>query len=214
MARHGRIVSSVPHWDARYAGDDYLFGTDPNPFLVSAAERIAPGGRVLCIADGEGRNGVWLAQRGHSVDTFDPSPVAVAKARRLAAARGVDVRMQVADVDGWGWPADTYDAVVAVFVQFAPPDMRRRMFARVARALHPGGVFLLTGYRDAQLAYGTGGPRVPEQLYTEEMLRTELDEAGLAVESLRAHDTDVREGTQHVGMSALVDVVARRPATG
>jgi SAM-dependent methyltransferase len=201
-----------PDWDARYAREGYLFGTEPNTFLVSCRDLLPPGARVLCVADGEGRNGVWLAEQGFAVDSFDASPVAVAKARRLAAERGVEVQLGVASVDDWPWPEDAYDAVAAIFVQFSPPDMRRRMFANVLRALRPGGLLLLEGYSLAQLAHGTGGPRIPDQLYTEDQLRAELPPAGFAIETLRAYEEVLDEGPQHSGLSAVIDVVARRPA--
>lgn len=199
-----------PDWDARYAGEDYLFGTEPNQFLASCGDLIGNAGRVLCVADGEGRNSVWLAQQGLDVEAFDASPVAVAKAQRLAAERGVAVRFHVADVDGWDWPEQAYDAVVAIYVQFSPPAQRRRVFERIARALRPGGLFLLEGYRLEQLAYGTGGPRIPDQLYTEPQLREEL--AAFALEEVRSYDAAIDEGPAHSGMSAVIDVIARRPA--
>jgi SAM-dependent methyltransferase len=198
-------------WNARYAGEGYFFGTEPNRFLVEASALLPAGGRVLCIADGEGRNSVWLAGAGFSVDAFDPSPVAVSKARRLAAERGVTPAFAVAGIDDWPWPETTYDGVAAIFVQFAPPEMRRRLFDQVWRTLRPGGLFLLAGYQDRQLQYGTGGPRVLEQLYTPDQLRTEL--GAFTIERLSAYDAVVEEGRGHSGMSALIDVVARRPDT-
>lgn len=199
----------VPDWDARFAGDGYLFGTAPNAFLAAHAHLIAPGGRVLCVADGEGRNGVWLAARGYVVESFDGSPVAVAKAGRLAAERGVEVRAEVATLDDWDWPRGRYDAVAAIFVQFAPPPMRRRMWARILAALRPGGLLLSEGYGLGQLAHGTGGPRTPANLYSAALLHEEL--AAFAVASIREYEAEVDEGPAHSGLSALVDAVARRP---
>jgi SAM-dependent methyltransferase len=196
-------------WDDRYAGDEYLFGTEPNRFLVACRSLLGDDGRALCVADGEGRNSVWLASEGFDVDAFDASPVAVEKARRLAAKRGVSVRFTVADADSWSWPESAYDVVAAIFIQFAAPDLRRRMFDRMAQTLRPGGLLLLEGYRVEQLAYGTGGPRSAAHLYTEEQLRTEL--AVLKLEQVRCYDEAVEEGVGHSGMSALIDVVARRP---
>jgi SAM-dependent methyltransferase len=196
-----------PDWDARYADEGFLFGTEPNAFLVAHRHLIPPGGRVLCVADGEGRNSAWLAGQGLLVDAFDASPVGVAKARRLAAARGVQVRHGVASVDDWEWPERAYDAVAAIFVQFAPPPMRGRMFERILRALRPGGVLLLEGYSLGQLAHRTGGPRVPDQLYTVERLREEL--SAFAIETLREHEQELDEGPRHSGLSAVIDVVAR-----
>jgi SAM-dependent methyltransferase len=200
---------AVERWNQRYAGDDYLFGTTPNRFLVEASTQLPTGARVLCVADGEGRNSVWLAAQGFAVDAFDPSPVAVDKARRLAGANGVSPAFVVAGLDEWEWPAGAYDAVAAIFVQFAPPAMRRRMFGLVFEALRPGGRFVLVGYQDRQLQYGTGGPSVLDQLYTEPQLREEL--SAFAIERLDVYDAPVEEGPGHSGMSALIDVIARRP---
>ena len=200
----------APDWDARFAGEDYLFGTEPNQFLASCRDLFAPSDRVLCVADGEGRNSVWLAAQGLDVEAFDASPVGVAKAMRLASERGVSVRFHVTDADGWEWPREAYDAVVAIYIQFAPPALRRRMFAGMRRALRPGGLLLLEGYRLEQLAYGTGGPRVPDQLYSEAQLRDEL--SAFTLESVRSYDAQIDEGPAHSGMSAVIDVIARRPA--
>lgn len=200
---------AAPDWDARFAGEGYLFGTEPNRFLVSCRDLIPGGGRVLCVADGEGRNSVWLAEQGFQVDAFDASPVGVAKARRLAQERGVEVQLDIAGVDDWPWPEDAYDAVAAIFIQFAPPVMRRRMFDRIAAALRPGGLLLLEGYGLGQLAHRTGGPPIPDQLYTEEKLRSEL--AGFTIERLDSYEAVVEEGPAHSGLSAVIDVVARRP---
>ena len=117
-------------WDARYVTATSLFGTEPNRFLTSARPLIAEGARILAVADGEGRNGVWLAEQGFRVDSFDPSTVAVERARHLARERGVELTADVADVDGYPWSEAAYDAVVAIFVQFAKAPLRRRLFAR------------------------------------------------------------------------------------
>jgi len=203
-----RDTSRASYWDERFAGEDYRFGTEPNQFLVSCRELIGGSGRVLCVADGEGRNSVWLAAQGLDVDAFDASPVGVAKAERLAAERGVSVRFHIADADGWAWPEEAYDVVVAIYIQFAPPDMRRRIFERIARALRPGGLLLLEGYRAEQLAYATGGPKVLDQLYTEAQLRSEL--ADFTIDEVRSYDAVIDEGPAHSGLSAVIDVIARR----
>jgi SAM-dependent methyltransferase len=198
-----------PDWDARFSRDDYLFGTAPNEFLVTCRDLIPPGGRVLCVADGEGRNGTWLAQQGFAVDAFDGSPVGVAKAERLAAERGVSVAYEVARVGDWRWPEAAYDAIVSIFIQFSPPAERRQVFAGILRALRPGGLLLLEGYALGQLAHRSGGPRIPDQLYTEEQLRAEL--GAFTIETLREYEAHIDEGPAHSGLSAVIDVVARRP---
>jgi 2-polyprenyl-3-methyl-5-hydroxy-6-metoxy-1,4-benzoquinol methylase len=204
-------MSELARWNLRFAEPDYIFGTAPNRFLASKKDLFRKGGRALCVADGEGRNSVWLAARGLEVDAFDFSPVAVEKAKRLAAERGVHVRYEVAGVDEWGWPQAAYDVVAAIFVQFAGLEMRARMFERMARALKPGGLLLLEGYTPKQLEYRTGGPSQVENLYTAALLREAF--GGLEILELREYEAELEEGWRHAGRSALIDLVARRPAS-
>lgn len=201
--------AELERWNGRFAAPDYIFGTAPNGFLAANAHRLRPGQRALCVADGEGRNSVWLAERGLQVSAFDISPVGVAKARRLAAERGVQVRYDVAGVYDWAWPQSAFDVVAAVFVQFADPAMRSFLFERIVGALGPGGWLFLIGYTPKQRQYDTGGPKRVENLYTEPMLREAF--AGLEIIELREYDAELAEGSQHCGRSALIDLVARNP---
>ena len=125
-------------WDERYAQDDYLFGTEPNEFLVSQQYLLKPGMSCLAVADGEGRNGVWLAQRGLHVLSVEASAVALEKARKLAQSRGVAVDFEQADLAHWQWGENRFDVVAAIFIQFAPPALREQMFAGIKRSLKPG----------------------------------------------------------------------------
>jgi SAM-dependent methyltransferase len=195
-------------WNKRFAADGYLFGTEPNTWLREHACVWNSGQRVLCVADGEGRNSVWLARSGLQVDAFDISDVGVAKARRLAAEQGADVNFQVADCDGFVWPEASYDGVAAIFIQFADPALRERLFANIQRCLKPGGVLLLQGYTPKQLEYRTGGPPLVSHLYTEALLRQAF--AAMDILTLREYEADVAEGTGHLGRSALIGLVARR----
>lgn len=195
-------------WNARYAGKDCLFGTAPATFLLREAERLRPGQTALCVADGEGRNSVFLAERGLSVSAFDASEVALAKAKGLAKARDVTVAYHNGDAATWDWDAQGYDVVVAIFVQFAGPDLRDRMLAGMVRALKPGGLLLLHGYTPAQLALNTGGPRAIENLYTTALLRDRL--SALTELNLAEYEADLAEGTRHVGRSALIDYVGQK----
>jgi SAM-dependent methyltransferase len=195
-------------WNKRFEGEGYVFGTEPNAYLREHAVHWGPDGRVLCVADGEGRNSVWLAAQGFRLFAFDISEVGVAKARKLAAATGVSVEYSVADCDSWPWPTETYDGVAAIFVQFADPTMRERLFANIIRSLKVGGILVLQGYSPKQLEYKTGGPSVLSHLYTEELLRTAF--ASTEILELRAYDADLTEGTRHRGQSALIGMVARR----
>jgi SAM-dependent methyltransferase len=195
-------------WDARFAGEDYIFGTAPNAFLAAQRPRLAAGQRALSVADGEGRNSVWLAQQGLAVAAFDIAPRGVAKARALAERAGVAVDYRVASVEDWPWTPAAFDVVAAIFVQFAPPAVRERMFAGMLRTLKPGGWLLLQGYTPRQLEYRTGGPPRADHLYTPDLLRQAF--AGHEIVELREHDDVLAEGTQHAGMSALIDCVVRR----
>lgn len=196
-------------WDERYTGEDYHFGTEPNDFLKSQRSLFKPGMFCLAVADGEGRNGVWLAQQGLHVLSVEASAVALDKARKLAQQRGVVVQFEQVDLMHWSWGESRFDAVVAIFIQFAPPGLREQMFAQIKRCLKPGGLLLLQGYTPRQLHYRTGGPSQAENLYTETLLREAF--ADMEIIELREHDDVISEGAGHSGMSALIDLVARKP---
>lgn len=195
-------------WDARFSDPGYVFGTEPNAWLAGHRALFEPGKRALAVADGEGRNSVWLARLGLRVDAFDISPVGVDKARKLAAGAGVTVDYQVADCDNFAWAPQAYDYVVGIFIQFADPVTRARLFANMRDAVKPGGCILLQGYTLKQLDYKTGGPGLPDHLYTQDLLRAEF--AGFELLELREYDDQLAEGTRHIGPSALVGLVARR----
>lgn len=198
-------------WSARYrdAGDDYLFGTAPNRFLAGQAACFCQGARVLSVADGEGRNAVWLAEQGCVVTATEISPVALQKAAKLASDRQVAVNFVQVDIFNWDWPQAEYDAVVGIFIQFAGPAERPRQLSGMKQAVKPGGLLLLQGYTPQQLAYRTGGPSAVENLYTESMLREVFSDWEIVL--LREHEESIAEGAAHVGRSALIDLVARKP---
>jgi SAM-dependent methyltransferase len=195
-------------WQQRFAAPGYLFGTAPNAFLKSQAHVLPNRGTALAIADGEGRNGVLLAEQGLDVLSVDFSPEGQAKARSLAKERGVSLRVEQADMTTWDWTLASFDVVAGIFIQFAKPSQRAKIFAGIKHTLKPGGLLLLQGYGLKQLQYRTGGPSEPERLYTRELLAeafgdfTSLD--------IREHDSVLKEGDHHVGMSALIDLVGRK----
>ncbi|GAA4777700.1 class I SAM-dependent methyltransferase [Stakelama sediminis] len=197
-------------WNSRFDTDEYIFGTQPNRFLTQQAHRLPAGSKVLAIADGEGRNGVWLAEQGHRVTSVDISERGQAKAARLAQERGVTLDLRIEDVVEWDYPDAAFDAVVGIFIQFTAPEGRKRMFSGMKRATRPGGLILLEGYRPKQLDYATGGPKQLENLYTEELLRHHFGD--WSIEHLESYDREISEGAGHHGMSALIDLVAQRPA--
>jgi SAM-dependent methyltransferase len=198
----------LARWNQRFSGDDYLFGTAPNAFLASQRHLLRSGQSALAVADGEGRNGVWLAEQGLDVLSIDFSPIALAKAQRLASLRGVALRTEETDILAWDWSGRSFDVIAAIFIQFAAPDERARLFENFKQCLKPGGHLILQGYRPKQLDYGTGGPPNAENMYTADLLRQAFGD--LAILHLREHDDVVAEGTGHAGMSALIDLVARK----
>jgi hypothetical protein len=210
-------------WNEVYSQDGMVYGTEPNDFLADVWTRVKetfpmvpPEGRprVLCIADGEGRNGVWLAKQGATVTAFDASDVAVAKAIKFAADGGVDdhISYSLSDCDGFaGWQPSAFDAIVGIFIQFMDQAMRQRTFERAYMGLTPGGLFVLQGYTPKQLEYGTGGPPSLPPLYTEDMIRDLALNAGFEIVELRCYEKILSEGYKHSGMSALLGLVARKP---
>jgi len=201
----------LAQWNERFAGESYWFGTEPNPFLKAQSRRLKPGMTALAIADGEGRNGVFLARQGLDVTAVDLAPNGIVKAKRLAARYGVAMTLICADLEAWDWGAPRFDAVVGILFQFAGPKFRALLFERMKQVLKPGGLVLIQGYRPEQLAYGTGGPPFVENLYTEAMLREAF--ADFEILHLAAYDAEQPEGMQRRGMAALIDLVARKPAS-
>lgn len=196
-------------WEDRYRAEDYVYGTEPNGFL---RERVAalPVGRTLCVAEGEGRNAVFLAGMGHDVTSFDLTEAGVAKTRRLAEQRGVRVDAQQADAAEFPVGESQWDAVVSISAHM-PPALRADLHRRIVAGLRPGGVLLLEAYTPDQIGRGTGGPPVAEMTMTLDGLRVELDGLELlhGVEMVRS----VVEGALHTGDAAVVQVIARKPAT-
>jgi SAM-dependent methyltransferase len=195
-------------WDRRYDRADFFYGTEPNDFLREQVAHL-PTGPVLCLGEGEGRNAVFLAQRGHAVTAVDLSPVGLAKAARLAAARGVWLTTTVADLAQYDLGTDRWAGMVSIWCHL-PVALRRRVHGGIVTALRPGGVLLLEAYTPRQLQFGTGGPPVREYLMTLAELREEF--AGLEFLLAQECDREVQEGSGHRGPSAVVQVVARKPA--
>jgi SAM-dependent methyltransferase len=193
-------------WNDRYAVAGHVYGEAPNAFVAEVAPQI-PAGPVLCLAEGEGRNAVHLATLGHRVTAVDQSEVGLAKARRLAGTRGVEIETVVADLANYSIATGAWAGIIATFAHL-PPDLRRRIHHDVVMGLQPGGVFILEAYTPAQLAFDTGGPKSPELLMTLAVLRDEL--SGLQFLIARELERDVIEGAGHTGRGAVVQILARR----
>lgn len=192
-------------WNQRYATDAYLYGTAPNTFLAEHHELLR--GPVLSLSEGEGRNAVFLASHGLEVVGVDISAVALAKAARLASARGVEIKTVVCDLATFEPEEDHYGAVVSISAHL-PSSVRSRLYPRVERALRPGGILLLEAYSEDQLTRDTGGPRDRDMLMTAEKLRQELP--GCEPVLLREITRDVSEGDGHQGLASVVQLIARK----
>jgi cyclopropane fatty-acyl-phospholipid synthase-like methyltransferase len=194
-------------WNQRFSQPGYTYGTEPNAFLVSQKNYLKPGMKALAVADGEGRNGVWLAQQGLEVLSVDGSEVGLRKTQELAKSRGVAIHTELAELTKWIWPENEFDLVVAIFIHF-PPEHRARMHEKMLGALKPGGLLLLEAFTPEQLEYRTGGPPVAEMLYSGGMLRDDFK----AGEVLRLEEalTDLQEGPGHSGRAAVARLVLQK----
>jgi hypothetical protein len=198
-------------WDARYGSEQYAYGLEPNAFLAAQRHRLKAGMRALVPGDGEGRNGVWLADQGLEVDTLDFSANGVAKARRLAAERGVSINAIQADALQWDWPEAHYDLVALIFMHLVEPH-RRALHERALAALKPGGLLVLEAFRPEQIerqaAGARSGPRDAALLCPPDALGTDF--AGEEILLLEAAEAPMEEGVLHVGDSAVVRALVRR----
>jgi len=194
-------------WDERFSEPGYAYGTEPNDYLAAVASHIQQG-PVLCIAEGQGRNAVALAQLGHVVHAIDSSAVGLQKAKALADSKGVALLTEVVDLADYDFGIERWGAVVSIFCHL-PPQLRRRCHAQIVRSLKPGGWFVAETYRPEQLECKTGGPQQIELLVTVEDLRHEL--AGLTFVELRSVNREIHEGAYHNGPSAVVQCLAQKP---
>jgi len=196
-------------WDQRYAADEYIFGTEPSDILTRHMQYVEAGETALAIADGEGRNGVYLARQGLQVTSFDISPIGIAKAKRLALQHQAALTILESDIKSWDWKPESFDTVVGIFFQFLDPISRLEVFEGIRSTLKPNGRVFLCGYTPMQHRYKTGGPSEVENLYTPDLLLTAFH--GFEILHLEEQEVELNEGPRHSGMSAFVDFIARKP---
>jgi SAM-dependent methyltransferase len=201
-------MAELERWEARFSEPGYLFGTEPNAFLKHNAHLLRRGQTALAVADGDGRNGVFMAELGLDVLALDLSPTGLKKSQALAKERGVTLRFEQADLESWSWPVATFDVVVGIFFQFSGPAARAKIFAGIKQALKPGGLLLIEGYSSKQINYKSGGPSQPERLYTRALLEEAF--AGFSSLAIEEYDSMMSEGGRHVGMAALIDLVGHK----
>jgi SAM-dependent methyltransferase len=201
----------MPSWDERYAASRNLFGDNPSPLLTEYRHLFTPGMKALALADGEGRNGVWLAQQGLAVSAIDLSAVALERARARAAARGVALQTVCADLLEWDWPQEAFDLVTLIFLHL-PAAQKQRLHRLIAAALKPGGHVLLEAFHRDQAGCASGGPTDPDLLYTLEAI--EQDFAAFEMLKLARVETDVVLDGKSQGKGFAVHFVARKPGAG
>jgi SAM-dependent methyltransferase len=194
-------------WNERYSEPGFAYGSEPNDFVRESAAHIPPG-PVLCLADGEGRNGVFLAGRGHDVTAVDLARVGLDKAEQLARERNVRLTTVCADLSIFQIAPASWSGIVSVWVHL-PSDLRRRVHAACVAGLAPGGAFLIEAYAPRQLGMGTGGPTDPDRYVTLAALQSEL--RGLEFEVAREVEREIEEGRYHHGRSVTLQILARRP---
>ena len=195
-------------WNQRYNVDEYIFGTEPSEILTRHERYFKAGETALAIADGEGRNGVYLARQGLQVTSFDISSIGIAKAEWLAARHQATLTMLESDIKAWDWQPNSFDAVVGIFFQFLDPVARAKIFLGMITTLKPGGRVFLRGYTPRQHHYKTGGPSEVENLYTPELLLKAFPE--FEILHLKEQEVELNEGPRHTGMSAFIDFIARK----
>jgi len=194
-------------WDERYSSTEYVYGTEPNDFLKVHAGLIAPGGRVLCIAEGEGRNAVYLAGLGFEVLAVDQSAVGLQKAMDLAQKKGVSITTAIASLEDYLIPEGTFDSIVSIWAH-VPKDIRLSLHKKVVAGLKPGGVLILEAYHPRQIGYKTGGPPSADLMMSISELKEELK--GLSFISAQELERSVHEGKGHFGLSAVTQVLAKK----
>ena len=200
------LVPNKSFWDERYGNEEFMYGKEPNDFLRENIDSL-PQGTVLCLADGEGRNSVFIASTGRSVWSVDLSSQGPIKTLRLAAERGVEVHAESADLANYDLGENRWDVVVSIFAHM-PKDIRASLHQRVVRALKPSGVFLLEAYTPSQVGRGTGGPQDPSLTMNLGDLRKEL--SPLIFTTAHEIERNVAEGFGHTGMASVVQVIARK----
>ncbi len=209
------MVSQERVWSERYSptGDAYPFGTHPNHYLAEHTQRIKQNGqRVLLVADGEGRNAVWLAQNGLNVTACDISSIAIEKAKKLARTQNVQCNFVCGDMlcekFSNNIKQDQFDWVIGIFIQFTNAEARLKQFEIMKSLTTHGGRILLHGYTPKQLEYKTGGPPMIENLYTKEILKNAFSDC--EIEELVEYERTIKEGIGHHGKSALIGMIAKK----
>lgn len=194
-------------WNERYSDEDYIYGTDPNAFLVSAAKYIKPHSKILSLGEGEGRNATFLALQGHDVTALDQSEIGLAKAVALAQKHECTLTTIATDIDGYDLGQKTYDCIVSIFCHL-PSPIRRPLHQKIKHALRKDGVYIMEAYAPEQIHRETGGPKIPDMLVSIEEARAAFSECELICH--QSLTREVNEGAFHHGMANVIQLIARK----
>ena len=194
-------------WDQRFSIDDYLFGKEPAQALLKLEKYLVPKGETLVIADGEGRDSVYLASKGFKVTASDYSKVASRKARALANKKNVEVNYRVEDFFDIIWSEKQYDNVVGICFQFVPQEKINEVMLGLKAATKKGGTLLVHGYTPKQINFGTGRPKDVSLMYTKETFTGLFNENDIIL--IEEYQASLSEGVGHNGQSAMIDFVAK-----
>lgn len=195
------------NWDGKFDQTEYAYGTVPNDFLVSVTHKIKANGNVFSLCEGEGRNGVFLAEKEFNVFAVDGSAVGLAKARKLAESKNVEIETEVCDLSEYEIEPENWDAIVIIFGHL-PSELRKKINKSIVKGLKKGGVFIFEGYSPRQLSFNTGGPKDVSMLYELKDVKAEL--AGLKFEIAHEIEREIFEGNSHHGLSSVVQILGRK----
>jgi 2-polyprenyl-3-methyl-5-hydroxy-6-metoxy-1,4-benzoquinol methylase len=193
-------------WNSRYSEGD-AYGEEPNDFLASQVKSLPAGGKILCLAEGEGRNALFLAQNGFQVSAVDFSEVGMNMAKKKADAQGVFLETHVADLAEFDLGQEKWDGIISIFGHL-PPELRKKVHQKIAQALKPQGIFLFEAYTPEQLQYGTGGPKDVSMMLTEEIVDKELNSLKVLLKKKTLRD--IHEGKYHQGMSSVLQYIGQK----
>ena len=194
-------------WNKRYSINEYLFGKDPAQALLRHEEHLVSNGTTLVIADGEGRNSVYLAKKGFKVTATDSSIVAHQKAKSLAVSENVRVNYKLEDLFNINWSEKSYDNVVGICFQFVPKNLIDTVLMGLRSATKQGGTLLIHGYTPEQIEYGTGGPKDKSLMYTKNTFTNLFHESEIF--KLEEYEATINEGVGHNGRSAMIDFIGK-----
>ena len=194
-------------WDARYRDNPDAYGEEPNAYLIQKSKLFNSGMKILAVGEGEGRNALWLSEKGYKVWMVDYSKVGLMKANERARSRNLDLKLICADLAIWPWPSRYFEVVFAIFLHL-PPAIRSRIHDSMLQSLKPGGIIIMQNFHTDQLQYGSGGPKSLEMLYTADMLRSDFQNTRIL--DLDETVVTLHEGPFHEGAAAVINLAMQK----